>query len=140
VSFHDELIPLLTADLAQAFGVPEEAIYVGDRPQKVTRQGLEVWIEPDVMGVFLRGGYVQHPYRIHLRVKIGRAHAKTGQVPVTRILNHTRELVDRYSGERPFWDQLPSLVTAQADGTGLERDDEQPDVLDGFVLFRFLEA
>ena len=35
MTFHDDLVPLLQSDLTAALSLPPEAIYPGDRPQKV---------------------------------------------------------------------------------------------------------
>ena len=72
MSFHEDLIPLFKRDLAAVLAVVPDAIYVGDQPQKITRQGLEVWVEPGAGGVAQVGALKVHPYVLHVRLKTRR--------------------------------------------------------------------
>ena len=93
MSFHEDLIPLFKRDLAAVLAIVPDAIYVGDQPQKITRQGLEVWVEPGAGGVAQVGALKVHPFVLHVRLKTRRGPSLTGADEIARV---------RSALERPY--------------------------------------
>ncbi len=142
MSFHDDLVLQLRADLAQALSVPAIAVYAGREPQKVTRQGLEVWILPLQTEQRGRGGGDQvkvHPYELHVRLKARREGDKTGAAQLDTVRQALETLRQRYDGTRPFASALPSLIAVQVEEASLDDDAGDDDLLDGALLLRALE-
>ncbi|HBP21952.1 MAG TPA: hypothetical protein DEA08_29725 [Planctomycetes bacterium] len=139
MSFHEDLIPLFKRDLAAVLAVVPDAIYVGDQPQKITRQGLEVWVEPGAGGVAQVGALKVHPYVLHVRLKTRRGPSLTGADEIARVRSALETLQARYDGARPFVADLPLLLAVQAEGSSVETDPESG-ALDGSLQLKLLEA
>ena len=142
MSFHDDLVLQLRADMAQALSIPAAAVYGGREPQKVTRQGLEVWILPLQTEQRGRGGGDQvkiHPYELHVRLKARREGDKTGAIQLDTVRQALETLRERYDGTRPFASALPSLIAVQVEEASLDDDAGDDDLLDGALLLRALE-
>lgn len=142
MSFHDDLLLQLRADLARALAIPAAAIYAGREPQKVTRQGLEVWIHPLQSEQHGRGGGDQvkvHPYEVHVRLKARREGDQTGAAQLDLVRQLLAALRERYDGTRPFAAALPALIALQAEEASLDDDVGDDDLLDGALLLRVLE-
>jgi hypothetical protein len=142
VSFHEDLLLQLRADLAQALSVPAAAVYVGREPQKITRQGLEVWIHALQTEQRGRGGGDQvklHPYELHVRLKTRREGDKTGVSQLDTVRRALESLRERYDGTRPFVAALPALIAVQVEEASLDDDAGDDDLLDGALLLRVLE-
>lgn len=136
MSFHTDLMLQLKADLAQLFTLPAEAVYVGDQPQKITRAGLEVWIEPKETERAERSSWI-HNYVVHVRLKTKRAGDLAGGEVVESLKTFTERVRVHYDGTRPFIAAVPSLLAVEADESGVENDDS---VIDASVRLRFVEV
>lgn len=142
MSFHEDLVLQLRADLAQALSLPAAAVYSGREPQKVTRHGFEVWIrvlETEQRG---RGGGDQvkvHPYELHVRLKARRDGGKTGAAQLDLVRQVLAALRERYDGTRPFAAALPALIAVQVEESTLDDDPNDDDLLDGSLVLRVLE-
>ena len=139
MSFHEELLPLLRGDLAAALSLPPEAIYAGDQPQRVTRQGLEIWVEAGPGGAALAGALTVHPYSLHVRLKTRRGPNLTGADEISAIKRALETIRSRYDGTRPFAASLRSLIAAQVEGESVSADSESG-VLEGNLQLKLLEA
>ncbi len=139
MSFHKGLAPLLQTDVADALSLPPEAVYPGDRPQKVTRQGLEVWIEAGPGGASLAGALRLHPYTLHVRLKTRRGPDLTGAEEIAQVKRALDALEARYDGARPFPHTLPGLLAVQVEGSSVTADLDSG-VLDGSLQLKLLEA
>lgn len=123
MSFHSDVVLQVRAELARLLGLPAEAVYVGDRAQKVPRQGLEVWIEPqDVEAP--EAGLKLHPYQLHLRLKARRGADQTGEELVEKIKQSAEQVRRRFDGSRPYAQAVPRLLAVQAEeGSVVEAED-----------------
>jgi len=142
VSFHDDLVLQLRADVARALSLPAAAVYAGRQPQKVTRTGLEVWLRPLETEPHGRGGGDQikvQPYEVHVRLNARRDQSHTGGDQLERIRAALELLRERYDGTRPFAAALPDLVAVQVEEGTVDEDPDEDDLLDGTLVLRVLE-
>ena len=142
MSFHDDLVLQLRADVASALRLPAAAVYGGRQPQKVTRTGLEVWIRPQETEPHGRGGGDQvkvHPYEVHVRLKARREQSQTGVDQLDEVRAALELLRARYDGARPFAAALPDLLAVQVEEGSVDEDPDEDDLLDGTLILRFLE-
>jgi len=142
VSFHDDLVLQLRADVARALSLPAAAVYVGRQPQKVTRTGLEVWLRPLETEPHGRGGGDQvkvHPYEVHVRLKARREQSQTGADQLDRVRAALEVLRERYDGARPFAAAVPDLIAVHAEEGSVDEDPDDDDLLDGTLVLRVLE-
>ena len=142
MSFHDDLVLQLRADVARALGLPAAAVYSGRQPQKVTRAGLEVWLRPLETEPHGRGGGDQvkvHPYEVHVRLKTRREQSQTGGDQLDQVRAALELLRERYDGTRPFVTALPDLVAVQVEEGSVDDDPEEDDLMDGTLILRVLE-
>lgn len=136
-SFHEDLVLQLRADLARAFNLPAGAVYEGDRPQKVTRIGMEVWIKPSETEP-AESNLKVHPYEVHVRLKGRRAGDQAGALLSQAMKEHLQAVRQRYDGRRPFVAAIATLVACKAE----ERQIQEPEddgTIDGHVLVSFVE-
>tara|TARA_R110002072_G_scaffold3713_4_gene25974 strand:- start:1197 stop:1604 length:408 start_codon:yes stop_codon:yes gene_type:complete len=107
VSVRKALVTALKVELSQELQLPLEAIYLGDRPQRVTRQGLEVWLEPQG-----REGGASGVYRfgLHLRYRALREADLAGEAVGEVLWAASEQLRERLDGARPFAAVVPALV------------------------------
>lgn len=136
MSFHSDLMLQLRADLAQQLGLSAQAVYVGDRPQKVTRQGLEVWIEPQDIEA-PEPGLNLHPYDVHVRLKARRSGSQTGEEQVELLKEQAEVVRWRYDGSRLFHRAVPRLLASKAEEGRVGEGED--DVLEGTVRVSFVE-
>lgn len=142
MSFHEDFLLQLRADLAQALGLPAAAVYAGRQPQKVTRTGLEVWLRPRETEHHGRGGGNQltvHPFEIHLRLHTRREGDQTGAAQLEEVTTQLDLLRERYDGTRPFAAALPGLVALQVEQASVDPDPDHEDLLDGTLVLRAVE-
>ncbi|HBP17411.1 MAG TPA: hypothetical protein DEA08_06425 [Planctomycetes bacterium] len=142
MSFHDDFVLQLRADLAQALQLPAAAVYAGRQPQKVTRTGLEVWVRPLEVEPHGRGGGDQvkvRPYEVHVRLKERREQSQTGAEQLDRVRAALDLLGGRYDGARPFAPALPDLLALQVEEGSVDHDAGEDDVLEGTLVLRALE-
>lgn len=142
MSFHDDLLLQLRADVASTLGLSAAAVYGGRQPQKVTRVGLEVWIRPQETEPHGRGGGDQvkvHPYEVHVRIKSRREQSQTGVDQLDRVREALALLRQRYDGTRPFAAALPDLIAVHAEEGSVDEDPGDDDLLDGTLVLRVLE-
>lgn len=141
MSFEDDLLDLLEADLRTALSLTGEQVYRGERPREPTRaQGLEVWIKPRPVRSQLggMGGIVSHPFEIHLRYKALNEGIGTGGSKGDTLAGHEETVRRRYDGGRNFYAGLSDLVClAVTDGS--QPGDEDLETMDRFVELVALE-
>lgn len=139
MSFHDDFTLQLRADVANALGLPAAAVYVGRDPQKVTRQGLEVWVQPAGTEAVGRG-LTFHVFDLHVRLKTKREGDLTGAQQLEVVREAVADLRLRLDGTRPFARALPTLVAVQVDETDADHDPEDQDLLDAALRVKALEG
>lgn len=137
MSFADDFLLQLRAELAQVLGLPAAAIYIGREPQKVTRVGFEVWVKP--LPVEPQGQVKVHPFELHVRLRSRREENQTGASQLDAVQVSLDDLRERFDATRPFVAALPSLVAVQADAGTLDDDPDDPDLIDGTLVLRVLE-
>ncbi|MCO5171156.1 MAG: hypothetical protein M9894_33040 [Planctomycetes bacterium] len=139
MSFTDDFTRELRADLANTLGLPAGAVYLGREPQKVTRQGLEVWVRP--AGAEAVGPYLTfHTFEVHVRLKARREGDGTGAEQLEVVRPALDALRLRLDGARPYARAVPTLVAVQADEVDTDRDPSDPDVLDAVLRVKALEG
>jgi len=142
VSFRSDFLVQLRADLAQVLSIPAAAVYPGRAPQKVSRVGLEVWIQSHEDESHAQGGGSQvrvHPFAIHLRLKSRRESNLTGAAQLTQVHELLETLHQRYAGTRPFALALPDLIAIEVEEGSVDEDPEDSDLLNGSLVLRVLE-
>lgn len=140
---HSDLVTNWPLDLAAASIVTSAAqVYFGERAQKVTRAGTEVWIERLDVDEQGRGfqGLTRNRYRLHVRVLSntgGDLAAKSAEDTIEAL---QRSLVSRYNGTRPFtaYAALSSVSSSEASEEGIAIDPENEKVTEGTVLVSLL--
>ena len=137
MSFKDDFLLQLRAELAQVLGLPAAAIYVGREPQKVTRVGFEVWVKP--LPVEPQGQVKVHSFEVHVRLRSRREENQTGASQLEAVQVTLDDLRERFDATRPFVAALPALVAIQADSGTLDDDPDEPDLIDGALVLRVLE-
>ena len=137
MSFQEDFLLQLRADLAQLLGLPAAAIYAGRDPQKVTRVGFEVWVKS--MPVEPQGQVKVHAFEVHVRLRSRREESQTGASQLRAVQLTLDDLCDRFDGTRPFVTAVPALVAVQAEVGNLDADPEEPDLLDGTLTLRVVE-
>ncbi|MCA8922262.1 MAG: hypothetical protein KDD82_10665 [Planctomycetes bacterium] len=137
MSFVRDLLRELEADLAQALGLPAESVYTGRAPQRITRQGLEVWLRP--RETEQRGSVTVHPLEVHLRLKRLKEGDQTGGGQLGQVLELVELLRRRYDGARPFARALPALVAIQVTEAGLDEEPADDGLLQSGLALRVLE-
>ena len=137
MSFARDLLRELEADLAQALGLPTEAVYTGRAPQRVGRQGLEVWVRP--RETERRGFVTVHPLEVHLRLKRLKQGDQTGGGQLGQVLELVELLRRRYDGTRPFVPALPDLVAVAVEEAGLDEEPADDGLLQSGLVLRVLE-
>lgn len=137
MSFRADFQQALRADLAQALGLPADAVYAGRAPQRVTRQGLEVWLRP--LSAEQRGGVTVHSMEVHLRLKARREGDQTGGAQREAVDDLLELVRRRYDGTRPFAAGLPALVAIQVEAGADDGDPGDDDLLDSALTLRVLE-
>ena len=115
MSFHSSLVAALPADLVTAGVATSSAqVYFGRRPQHVTRQDGEVWVErlevveSGTGAQILRG----HTYRAHVRLRSNAGGDKTGKAQQDTAEALARTLAETYRGTRRLYGSsgLSSLI------------------------------
>ncbi len=103
MSIHSSLVAAWPADIVTVGVATSSAqVYFGRRPQHVTRQDREVWIErlevveAGAGGQLLRG----HTYRAHVRVRSNAGGDKTGKGQQDTAEALARTLAESYRGTR----------------------------------------
>lgn len=139
MSFTDDFTLQLRADLANVVGVPASAVYLGREPQKVTRQGLEVWIRPAGTEPVGRGTTF-HIFEVHLRLKARREGDGTGAEQLEIVRGAIDILRLRLDGTRPYARAVPTLIAVQAEELDADRDPGDQDVLDAVLRVKALEG
>lgn len=137
MTFHELIVRALKEDLARELGLPDAAVYAGDRPQKVTRVGLEVWIKPGETEA-AEPHLKVHPYEVHVRLNQRRTNDQAGAALTQALKEHLAVVRGRYDGRRPFAAAIATLVASKAEERGITDSDEDG-VLDGHVLVSFVE-
>lgn len=137
MSFQDDVLLQLRADLAQLLGLPAAAIYSGREPQKVTRVGFEVWVKP--MPVEPQGQVKVHAFEVHVRLRSRREENQTGASQLDAVQLTLDDLCDRFDGTRPYVTAVPALVAVQAEVGSLDADPDEPDLIDGTLTLRVVE-
>ena len=137
MSFADDFLLQLRADLAQVLGLPAAAIYMGREPQKITRVGFEVWVKPLTMEP--QGQVKVHSFEVHVRLRTRREENQTGASQLDAVRITLDDLRERFDATRPFVAALPGLVAVQADPGTLDDDPDEPDLIDGTLVLRALE-
>jgi hypothetical protein len=139
MTFHQDFTRALSADVASTLGLPVEAVYMGRQAQKVTRQGLEVWVQPGGTEPVGRG-LTFHTYDLHVRLKTKRQADGTGAEQLEVVRDAIDLLRERYDGRRPFVQAVPALVATQADEQTPDEDEDDQDMLTAVLRVRALEA
>ncbi len=134
MSFEDDLLLQLRADLAQLLALPAEAIKVGRDPQKVTRQGIEVWIRPT--GSEQLGPVRLHRYELHVRLQARREGDQTGSAQLGPVVRAIDAIRNRYDGARPFARAIPALVATEVEDQRFDPDAGDKDLLDALVTLK----
>jgi len=139
MSFQSDFARELRVDMARVLGLPAEAVYLGREPQKVARQGFEVWVRPG--GTEAVGqGLTFHTFDVHVRVKTKREADGTGAEQLEVVRDALDTLRERLDGARPFALVVPALVAVAADEVDADRDPDDQDVLTAVLRVRALES
>ncbi len=137
MTFFADFLQELTADVGRALQLQPTAIYLGREPQKVQRQGFEVWVKPEA--VETQAATRLHTLDLHVRLRARREGNLSGGVQLGSVLDAIARLRDRYDGLRPFSQTVPALVALEAEAGPLDTDPEDADVLDGALRLKALE-
>lgn len=141
MSFTDDFLDALEADLRTALSLTGSAVHRGRFPRDVTAPGaLEVWVEPRGVRSQLGGlgGVVEHSYRVHLRLKSVLEPAKTGAAQHDTLAAHEETLRRRYDGQRNFTG-LTDLVCLGVGESFVGESDEDRHLLDRYLELTALE-
>jgi len=136
MTFHEDFTLQLRANLADTLGLPSALIYVARQPQRPSKPGLEVWIEPDAVPEFLGLRSALHTYLVHFRVTPKPQPDGTGAEQLERIQDALEGLRKQLDAPSPFARAVPALLVLQvAELRGLDEDD----VLAAVLRIRVLE-
>lgn len=137
MSFQEDFLLQLKAELARVLGLSAAAIYSGREPQKVTRAGFEAWVKP--LDMEPHPQIKVHMFEVHLRLRTRREENQTGADQLDAVAVKLDDVRERFDGTRPFVAAIPSLVAVQVDPGTLDADPDDPDLVDGTVVLRVLE-
>ena len=141
MSFSDDFLDALEADLRTALSLSGSAVHRGRFPRDVTAPGsVEVWVEPRSARSQLGGlgGVVEHGYRVHLRLKSVLEPDKTGAAQHDTLAAHEETLRRRYDGLSNFT-SLTDLVCLSVGESFAGEDDSDRHLLDRYLELTALE-
>lgn len=137
MSFFADFSAALVADLSALLRLPTGVVYVGRAPQRVTPQGLEVWIQPLDVEAHATGNL--HAFDLHLRLRSRRDGALTGGEQLARLRREVERVRLRYDGTRPFTRTVPALVATQVEDAVVDAEPEDADLLEIALRLKALE-